>query len=457
MDLREEVLRWLNVINWQKDLKDYVEKPSRSAFKDEVSIVANHASTLLKKYGFENVQLLETEYNPVVFGEINRSSGTTVLIYGHFDVQPEGNLEDWLTDPFKMVIRGDKAFGRGTADNKGQHFAHLLAIGFLLEKYPEVFDNVNVKIILDGDEERGSISLPDVFKEHKSMLVAEFVYVSDGPSLVHTAPTIVGSVRGIIAFEVTVTHNKSDLHSGNFGGIARSATRDLLALIETMVTTEGKVKISGFYDPVIIPSGTESEQLKQLEPIYTRIISEHGIKRAPVYDNNSTQMLNQFLPTLNINGIQAGGVGKYRRTIIPNKATASIDCRLVPKMNPNAVKLLLMKHIENWAKENEIQNSVKVEFEATMAPVMNSLKSKYTKILKKSATTGFGSPPVLVPRLGGSLPTYLFPKYLKIPVFLVPYALPDENNHAPNENLDIPYFKSGVAMTVALLKNLANL
>ena len=455
MDLREEVLQWLATTNWQQTLKEYVELPSRSSLHKEVRITANYASKLLRSSGFNNVQLLETSYNPVVYGEINRSAGKTVLIYGHYDVQPEGNLEDWNTDPFKMLIKGDKAYGRGTADNKGQHLAHIFAMGFLIKKYPEVFDAVNVKIMLDGDEERGSISLPDVFQKHEKLLSANFVYVSDGPSLISNAPTIVGSVRGILAFEITIAHNSADLHSGNFGGVARSATRDLLALLETMVAPNGKVKIPNFYDMVVLPSKTEIEQLGQLKPVYERIVNERGIKPAPVYDNNSIQMLNQFLPTLNINGIQSGGVGKQRRTIIPSKAIASIDCRLVPKMEPEDIKSLMTKHVRDWAKKLNLSDAVDITFEGAMPPSVSSLNSKYTELIKKSAEVGFNTPSVLVPRLGGSLPTYLFPQYLKIPAYLVPYALPDENNHAPNENLDIPYFKSGVAMTVALVKNLA--
>lgn len=456
-DFRAEVLEWLQANPYLPELSEYIGLPSRSNFKEEVVKSEQFAASLMEKYGLKNVGLHETIGNPVVYGESLAGEGLpTVLIYGHADVQPEGDLSKWDSDPFVATKRGDKLFGRGTADNKGQHYAQFLALAFLKEKYPNVFSKINVKMILDGDEELGSYSIPGFIKKNTDLLKCDFVYVSDGPALVTDRPTIVGSVRGILTFQVNIKHNQGDLHSGNFGGVARSATRDMADLINSMVDPNGKALIEGYYDDVLDPSEVEQKALSQLDVVYDNNIKEYGITVAPTFDGHSNIFLNECYPTLNVNGFAAGGVNEQRRTIIPSEAILSVDCRMVPAMDPEKLKQQITNHIENWRELRGIaKDAVHLEFESPMAPIMTSLNSDFIEPVAKAAKIGFGVEPILVPRLGGSLPIYLFPEHLKVPVILVPYALPDENNHAPNENLDLPYFESGVAMTAALIRTLA--
>lgn len=444
--------QWLEKIDWTEELFDYIRLPSVSSQQEDVRRTAQFAQKLLAKSGIES-RLIETSGNPVVIGE-NNGNGPEILIYGHYDVQPPGNREMWNTDPFEPVLKDGKIWGRGSADNKGQHYAYLLALRYLKEYDPETFKRVKIKIILDGDEERGSFSLPPVLKEMKQDLKADLILISDGPSLVYDKPTLVGSVRGIFGFQITIKHGK-DLHSGNFGGISRSATTDLIHLLQSMVDKNGKSKIEGFYDDVEPPSANELQYLQDLEPIYQNIMETAPLTPAPKIDGKDNKFLNQFYPTFNINGLSAGGVDGNRRTIIPGMAKASIDCRMVPNMSSRNLKRLIENHVYTWAEREGISQNVSIEYESPMEPVTTSLDSSYVDLIKEGLETGFLTSPVIVPRLGGSLPTYLFPLILEAPTFLVPFALPDENNHAPNENLDVEYFKKGVLSSISILQLLA--
>ena len=451
-NMREEVLSWLDGQPYLQELIEYVNLPSRSHRPEEVQTASRFAMDLMARSGLRNIRAIPTEGNPVLFGEVGMGE-RSVLIYGHYDVQPEGDPALWNSPPFTAELRGDKLFGRGTADNKGQHYAHLLALRYLRENDPGVFEGVRVKFILDGDEERGSFTLPSVLSADPELFRADFVYASDGPSLVTDRPTIVGAVRGILDFQLVVRNSSTDLHSGNFGGIARSATRDLVALLESMVDPDGRVLIDGFYDDVDAPEEVEAGALGDIHPIVRRIIAERGITPAPVMDGLSHAFQNQLYPTLNINGLRAGGVYGERRTIIPTEAVVSVDCRLVPSMDPERVMRVIRAHVDSWSRDRGVR--VEIDFGSPMKPTRSSLLSEWKDIVQHALTLGFGVEPVLVPRLGGSLPLQSFPEILGMDVVLVPYALPDENNHAPDENLDIPYFRSGVVSTAALIRSLS--
>ncbi len=449
--LRNKILEWMDTIDWQGELKEYVKIPSVSANREGIENAKEFAQELLKKGGLKP-QAIETSGNPVIIAN-NEGSGKSILIYGHYDVQPPGDLRLWQYPPFEPRISEGKLWGRGSADNKGQHYAHLLALRYLKEEMPEIHEGLNIKFILDGDEERGSFTMKNVLEKNRRKLESDLIIVSDGPALHMRRPTIVGSVRGILGFQITIDFGQ-DLHSGNFGGIGRSAVLEIVKLLNSMVEQNGRCKVEGFYDDVGEPSEIELEFLNDLEEIYKEIIQGRGIVAAPYIDGKDNKYLNQMYPTFNINGLQAGGVDENRRTIIPGIAKASVDCRLVPNMDSETIKGKIQNHVMNWAEENGITKYVKVKFEASMEPVQSSLISPHLEIIKQGLEEGFEKPAILVPRLGGSLPIYLFPKILGSPTFLVPYALPDENNHAPNENLDIEYFKNGVIASIMVMKNL---
>lgn len=453
--MRKQILKWLDEIDYLSELSEYIALPSRSRNQDETKIAGEYAIELLKKAGLEP-RRIPSRGNDVLFGHsLSDPKNPSVLLYGHYDVQPEGDVELWDSPPFVATKVGNKLYGRGTADNKGQHYAHLLGLRYFKKYYPEEFKKVNIKFILDGDEELGSFSLPQVVEENKELLMADFVIVSDGPSLVESAPTIVGGVRGIVSFQVKIKHNQIDLHSGNFGGVGRSAAFDAMNLISTMIDKNGKVLIEGFYDDIIELSDLEKGALQDLEIVYAKIMGARGITPAIRPDGHTHQFLNEAWPTLNINGLLTGGVKNERRTIIPSEVYVSIDCRLVPNQDPAKIVKIIENHIANWAKDQGIEDAIEIDMEGTMQASTSSLNSEFLSVIKEATSKGFGVDPVLVPRLGGSLPIQLFPRIMNRPVFLIPYALPDENNHSPNENLDLDYFKSGVVTSVQLLRILA--
>ncbi|MHA2170108.1 MAG: M20/M25/M40 family metallo-hydrolase [Candidatus Kariarchaeaceae archaeon] len=455
MSIRSQVLSWLNSIDYLSDLKEYISYPSRGRNKEEVRISANFSLKLMKKSGLQ-AQLYETIGNPAVFGtSLVGKEYPTLLIYGHHDVQPEGDHSKWHTPPFEATLIGDKLYGRGTADNKGQHFAHFLALQYLRENEPEILEKVNVKFILDGDEELGSFSLPGFFEEHGHLLKADFMYFSDGPNFVNRKPTVSGGTRGMLTFQIKIKHNPEDLHSGNFGGVARPAALDLITLLNSMIRSDGKSLVNGYYDDVASPTERESEVLDQLDDVYEGIVKSRELTPARKIDGHSHAFMNELWPTMNINGLLTGNVGNKVRTAIPSEAHASIGCRLVPNQDPQDIREKIAKHIGEWTKENGIVGAVTVDFENAMAPIPSSINSPYMDLVIQAAREGFDEEPLVIPRIGASMETEVFPKYLGLSIFSVPYALLDENNHAPNENLDIPFFESGVVTTAALIRNVA--
>ncbi|MHA2028375.1 MAG: M20/M25/M40 family metallo-hydrolase [Candidatus Kariarchaeaceae archaeon] len=455
MSLRNDVVTWLNSIDYISELKEYISYPSRSRKREEVRISSEFSLKLFNNIGLKS-QLFETSGNPVVYGESIAGEGMpTLLIYGHHDVQPEGDLEKWDTPPFEATVIGSKLYGRGSADNKGQHYAHILAIRYLKEKMPEILKKINIKFMLDGDEEIGSFSLPGFMKENVDQLKADFMYFSDGPNFIDKIPSVCGGTRGMLTFQITIEHNPEDLHSGNFGGVGRTASLDLIKLLNTMVRNDGKCLIEGFYDDVAPPSEKEAEVIGKLDGAYDKIIEARSLTRAVSIDGKSNAFMNELWPTFNVNGLKTGNVGDKRRTVIPREAIASIGCRLVPDQDPQDLKLKIKDHVDSWVEKNEIKGAVTVTFENSMKPIPSSINSPYIDLVVDAAREGFAEEPLVINRLGASMETEVFPKYLGLEIFNVPYALVDENNHAPNENLDIPFFESGVCTTVALLTKLS--
>ncbi len=449
---RDNIINWLENINYVDELSEYCNFDISKTAKEQGIEAANKAINYLNEIGFSDIRSFETDGNDVIYAARKISKNNpTILIYGHYDVQPIGNISKWKTEPNISVVKNGKLYGRGTADNRGQHFAHFMALKYLSLFHPDIFDKINIKIILDGNEEEGSPYIGKVLEENTDLFDADFVYVSDGPSLSMDTPSIIGSVRGILSFQIDIQYHKDDLHSGNFGGIARSAPRDIFSLVTSMVDPNGKVLIDGFYDNVQKPMQEELDAQKTIEKLLNELIETRNIIVAPTFDNKSNFELSELYPTMNINGIRSGGVDENRRTIIPGKASVSIDCRLVPDQNPNRIKLLITEFVKKWGEKMKIQENIKLHFEPAMYPIKSSLNSPYFELVKKAVENGFNKKSIIVPRLGGSLPIYLFDYFLKKPVILVPYALPDENNHSPNENLDLEFFKNGVASTVLLI------
>ncbi|MEM6429566.1 MAG: M20/M25/M40 family metallo-hydrolase [Deinococcota bacterium] len=428
-------------------LLDYLKMPSISAQNIGVEDVAKYLQDMLTKLGFE-AELAPTAGHPVVLGKRQVSDDAlTVLLYGHYDVQPPDPLELWDSPPFEPTIRNGRVYARGAGDNKGQHFAQLLALESLLAINNEL--PCNVMVMLEGEEEIGSPHLADFVREHKDSLNADLVITSDGPVHDSGRSSVKFGVRGVLSFELRAKGAKRDLHSGNFGGVAPNPIWTLTHLLASMKNAQGQITIDGFYDDVLAPTALEQEALDKL-PLDLDVVKQ------TLELNNLDEPLERgyyerlmFYPTLTINGMYGGYTDEGSKTVLPCEAVAKCDIRLVEAMSVEDIFQKLADHVAKHAPDVELIRR------GAMEPSKTPLESPYTAVITEAIETAQGEKPLLVPSAGGSLPDYVFTKILGIPAFVVPYANPDEANHAPNENLELSRFIKGIKTGAAMLSHLA--
>ncbi len=429
-------------------LRKYSAQPSISSDPVETPICAALIKNMMDEIGIKT-QLFETAGQPVVYGEVNskKADAKTVLFYGHYDVQPVEPLELWLSEPFKPEIRDGKMYGRGTADNKGQHLAHILAVNSYLKADGQL--PTNVKFILEGEEECGSTNLPAFVAQHSKLLAADIVYVSDGAIHESGAPRISYGNRGIIMFSITVETAVKDNHSGNRGGVIPNAGWELNRLLSTMLDRDGHVLIHGFYDEVIPPTKYEEELIKNLPFEPEKIAKIFGVNR--IYNGKRDYFMNLlFRPTLTINGFGCGEP-TVNKTIIPGKAVAKMDIRLVVDQDGDTIYQRIVDHIN----KQDVRGKVTVNrLEQGMLPAKTSPDLPICRTIVKSVEDAFESRVVEIPATGGSLPNYIWTKILKTPFILVPYGNPDETNHAPNENMSLDCFFKGIKASARVICDL---
>lgn len=430
-----------------KRLIDYLRMPSISAQGVGIAEVAEFLVNLLGDLGLE-AKALPTPGWPVVVGRYTRDpNALTVLLYGHYDVQPPDPLDAWTSPPFEPQVRNGRIYARGAGDNKGQHFAQLLALETLLKTTGEL--PCNVIVMLEGEEEVGSPHLADFVKTHKDTLNADLVITSDGPVHESGQATLMFGVRGIVSFELRARGAKRDLHSGNWGGVAPNPLWTLVHLLGTMKDKNGHVAIEGFYDDVLPPTELEQQALSELPVDVAKVKRDLALEQfdAP-HDRGFYERLSLW-PTLTINGLHGGYGGAGSKTVLPHEALAKCDIRLVEAQSVADISAKLKAHVAKHAP------GVELVMQGAMEPSKTPLESPYTEPLKRAIEAAQGEAPLLVPAMGGSLPDYVFTKLLDIPAFVVPYANPDEANHAPNENLEVARFISGIKTGVAMLSYLA--
>ncbi len=393
-------------------------------------------------------RLLPTAGKPVVYGErLGHPQRPTVLVYGHYDVQPVDPLDAWESPPFEPTIRNGRIYARGSGDNKGQHLAQLLAIRACLATRGEL--PVNVKVIVEGEEESSSPHLARFAQEHRNLLAADVVYVSDGPVHESGRPLVVLGVRGILYVELQARGARSDLHSGNRGGVVPNPAWELVQLLASMRDREGRVLIEGFYDAVRPPTGADLAAVAGLPLDLEAVLRDLGTTRLPPPEGVGYYERLMFRPTLNICGFHSGYGGAGKKTIIPAAALAKVDMRLVPDQDPDDVFDKFVRHVARRAPD------VKVERLGSMRPSRTPIENPYTEAVVQAVTHACGEAPLVVPSLGGSLPNYVFTEILGRPCLTVPYANPDESNHAPNENLEIGRYIQGIKTCAAVLHSLA--
>lgn len=428
-------------------LLDYLRHPSISAQNIGIAEVAALLVQHLTQMGL-HAEAIPTANHPMILASWNGAPGKpTVLLYGHYDVQPPDPLSAWVSPPFEPTIRDGRIYARGAGDNKGQHFAQLLAIEAHLAVHRRL--PCNVIVLLEGEEEIGSPHIAAFVRTHRHRLQADLVITADGPIHPSGRPTVLFGVRGMANFELRARTAKRDVHSGNFGGVVPNAIWSLVHLLGTMKRPDGTITIDGLHDAVVPPTPLEQEAVSRLPLELEEVKTDLGLTRLdapadrPFYDRT------MFYPTLTINGLHGGYGGPGVKTVLPHEAVAKCDIRLVEAQTPADVLAKVAAHVKRHAPD--------VEFVPGdgMLPSKTPMDSPFAEPIRQAIIAAQGVEPLLYPSLGGSLPDYVFTKILGIPAFVVPYANADEANHAPNENLKLECFFNGIRTGAALLSHLA--
>jgi acetylornithine deacetylase/succinyl-diaminopimelate desuccinylase-like protein len=425
-------------------LFDYVKQPSISAQGLGIAETAEFLANLLDRIGLEG-EIIPTDGHPMVLGARAEDSALpTVLLYGHYDVQPPDPLEAWISPPFDPTIRDGRIYARGIGDNKGQHFANFLAIESLLAVEGRL--PCNVLFLLEGEEEVGSPHIADFIRERKDRLAAaDLAITSDGGVHESGRPCIMFGVRGVAIFELRARGAARDVHSGNLGGIVPNPLWRLVHLLATMKSDAGEITIDGFYDDVEPPTPMERAALDALPFDVERIKRELGLAELDAPADRPIADRLAVWPTLTINGLHGGYGGEGPKTVLPCKAVAKCDIRLVHNQSRDDIFDKVEAHVRKHAPD--------IEFVPLggMEPSKTPLESPFTEPIRRAIVDAQGEEPLLVPALGGTLPDYVFTRILRIPSFVVPYANHDEANHAPNENLEVERFFAGIRTGAAML------
>ncbi|MDB6114854.1 MAG: dapE 2 [Lacunisphaera sp.] len=447
-------------------LKEYVRHASVSAdpqFKKGMVGAQEFVAGLLKEIGFA-VEVVPTALHPVILAKRgDNPAWPHVIIYGHYDVQPPDPLDKWNTPPFEPTIKGERIYGRGTADNKGPLMVHLTAVARLLEKTPNL--PLRITFVVEGEEEIGSKNFKTFLLANKEKLRGDFVYFSDTGIPSPDQMVITVGLRGMLAFEVEFTGPNSDLHSGMNGGVLMNPLQALAELCASLHTPDGRVNIPGFYDKVIEPEPWEREQLKKLGLKEADYASFLGIKEFHTPPGYTPFEAIRFLPTLEFNGFSGGYQGEGTKTVIPSKAKVKITCRLVANQTPGNVKDAVFNTIRARCPKG-VTLEIKEQHHAMPYVVIppdrsNTPKDQSPALAKcfravdQAATEVFGKPPIYL-REGGSVGLIAdLKEVLGLDAVMLGLFLPEDNLHAPNESFHLGVMKRGIETSEKVLAALA--
>ena len=425
------------------ELKEFLAIPSISTLsenKSDLQRAAEWVAAQLRSMKMDNVKIMPTAGHPVVYGEWLGAgkSAPTVMIYGHYDVQPIDPLELWTSDPFNAVVRGDYLFARGSSDMKGQVMASLKAVEAIVRT---TGSPVNIKWLIEGEEEIGSEHLGEFIKNNKEMLACDYCLNPDAGMMGADKPTITTGLRGLAYFELKVFGPDKDLHSGLFGGTIHNPAQALIELIAGMHDKNGKITLPGFYDKVRRLSKKEHEEFKRLPVSNKELMAITGV---PALWGEPQFIPSERVgarPTLEINGLISGFTGQGAKTVLPAWAMAKISCRLVPDQNADEV----VKQMKAYLKKNAPKT---IKWELTNlrnvgAAIVES-DSAGVQALAQALKSVWGRQPYFK-REGGSIGSVvLLQKYIGADSLLTGFGLPDDNVHSPNERLHLPTWRKGI-------------
>lgn len=436
-----------------KELSELLSIPSVSTSKEHIPDIRRCADWVaghMRSIGLQRVEVFPTPGHPVVYGEWLGAPGRpTVLIYGHYDVQPPEPLELWTSPPFQATVRSGDLFARGASDDKGQFFIHLKGIEAFIQNGGAL--PVNVKMILEGEEEIGSDNLPTFLKEKKDLLASDLVLISDTSMFARGVPSICYSLRGLAYMQVDLVGPNRDLHSGSFGGSVHNPIQALAEIIASLHDANGKVTIPGFYRDVRRLSKKERAAFKKLPWNDRTYAKDLGVKQ--LYGEKGFTSLERLWarPTLECNGIWGGFTGDGAKTVLPSKASAKISMRLVADQSSRKIAALFEKHIKKIAPKTV---TVAVRNLHGGEPAITPIDSPGVKTAVAALEKGFGKKP-LYQREGGSIPIVVqFKELLGLDTVLLGFGLPDENAHAPDEFLNLDNFYNGIKTSAHFLNEL---
>ncbi len=407
--------------------------------KPDMYRAAEKWKEILLAAGADKAEVFETEGNPVTYGEkIIGKNAPTVLVYAHMDVMPVDPIELWNTQPFEPVVKDKKIWGRGADDDKGQGFMHAKAFEYLVASGTL---NCNVKFLIEGEEEVGSVSLPNFCKKHKDMLAADVILVSDTGMIAPDIPSITSGLRGLAYWEVEVTGPNKDLHSGIFGGAVANPINVLAKMIAQTLDDNGHITIPGFYDDVIEVSAEERALMAKAPFDLKEYKKSLGIKEVQGEEGYTTNERTGIRPTFDVCGIWGGYTGEGAKTVLPSKAHAKISCRLVPNQDHEKIAKMFVKYFESIAPDSV---TVKVESLHGGPSYVCPINFPGYKAAEKAYTDVYGKQPVPV-RSGGSIPIIsAFEKILGVKSVLMGFGLGADAIHSPNENYPLEQFYNGI-------------
>ncbi|WP_279576971.1 dipeptidase [Planococcus ruber] len=439
-----------------EELKAFLRIPSISSLsehKDDIRKGAEWLKEAMLKAGLENAEVFETEGHPVVYADWLHAEGKpTVLVYGHYDVQPVDPLNLWESAPFDPQVRDNKLFARGASDDKGQTFMHVKAVEALLQLNGEL--PVNIKFIVEGEEEVGSPNLPQYVEQNKEQLKADVIVISDTGMQGPGRPAVCYGLRGLAGIQIDVKGPKGDLHSGLYGGAVQNPLHAVVEILESFRDKEGVIQVEGFYEDVLPVSDEERAEFASLEFDLENEKKELGISEDFGEKGYSFVERTWIRPTLEINGITGGFSGEGIKTVLPAEASAKITCRLVPNQDPDDIVAKLRAHIEAHKPAGvtvEITDFDKGKPFLTPYdhPAIQAAGRSYEKVYNV---------PTAFTRMGGSVPIVaVFDEVLGLPVVLMGFGLSSENFHAPNEHFHLENFDKGLRVISDYLFEAANL
>jgi acetylornithine deacetylase/succinyl-diaminopimelate desuccinylase-like protein len=437
-----------------EELKTWIAIPSISAQPDRAADVrrsAEHAVARMRAAGLSEAAVLETGGHPVAYGAwLGAPGAPTILIYGHHDVQPADPVELWTSPPFEAEVRDGKIYGRGSVDDKGQCLMHLAALEAHLRvngKLP-----INVKVVIEGEEEVGSVHFEAFLAREKERLACDVVVVSDTAVFAEDVPSLTTSLRGLVGWEITVHGPASDLHSGYYGGIVKNPLEALAQMLAALKDVHGRVVVPGFYEDVRELSPQERAEIAALPFDPAKEANALGVPE--LAGENARLPLERMWsrPTLEINGMHGGYQGAGSKTIVPSYAKAKLTARLVPHQDPAHVKHVVTNFLKRAAPKGV---TVEIEEHGDVRAVETSRDHPAVAAAAHAMELGFGKPPVFIGTGGTIGPVSSFDRILHLPQVLIGVGLPDDAIHAPNEKFDLGQFFGGIETMTYLYDELA--